>query len=135
MLRCFCFFTLLLTLSQSSRDIYVYHLIDYEHGTQQTSTELCSTSISPINCHWFANESIKNLHDLKESHTASTSYTILRNTTSTVAVYNMHTLWSRTRSHIPQDCKLVSDLNMVESLESHVNYRKMYDAAEPHFHG
>lgn len=93
--------------------VHVYHFIDYEHGNQLRGRETCQSRSQSIDCNWYSNESARSLRKTMKL-TARSNFT--------VALYNIHTLWEKTKKFHPLSNMLSATLTMVESQESYGGY-------------
>jgi Glycosyltransferase family 10 (fucosyltransferase) C-term len=94
--------------------VQVYHLIDYDHGSQFLGNIQCPGP-SKLQCTWYSNQSVDAIAQYQQTQAAETKTVVL-------TLYNVHTLWARTRAHYPLPCKLPSHLTMIESQESRGGY-------------
>jgi len=87
-----------------------------------------------IRCEWAHSEHMKILNDALKRPQPNEP-TAPWGETVTLAVYNLHSWYERTRSHQPSHCELQAALTLAESEESRVRYGQLFDSSFQHFDG
>lgn len=83
-------------------------------------------------CEWVLADHLKHL---RNNFLYSTPQQLYGQPLTTMAVYNIHTVWERTRDAKPSHCELPTNLSFAETEESWVRYSPLFDAAVKHFDG
>jgi hypothetical protein len=113
------------TLGDSkNKTVIVYHFVLKHWGDLLNGDMNCPD----INCVWKSAEQIKILKNDLESLSGYGSII-------TVGLYNIHSLWEKFRQHKPNSCELQVNLSMVESEESYVRYKYLFEPSFSNFDG
>jgi hypothetical protein len=109
------------------RSVKVFHFLIPHWGESKQGLQACGD----IRCEWAHSEHMKILNDaLKRPQPKDP--TAPWGETVTLAVYNLHSWYERTRSHQPSHCELQAALTLAESEESRVRYGQLFDSSFHH---
>lgn len=81
-----------------------------------------------ISCVWMSAEHLRPLRHNIESK--EKNHTVID-----VGLYNIHSLWEKTRSHFPNNCDLPVNITMAESEESFTRYNHVFEPSFVNFDG
>ena len=138
--------------------VRVYHYILRQWGDSIMGIQNCS-----IPCDWAYADDIKNLREKEQAdlndplhsvwihsnlhhhnhhngliqryNNKTTGYYFNSSETITVAVYNIHSWWQKTRSYSPSNCELPTNFTLAESEESFVRYSHLFGPSFKNFDG
>ena len=113
--------------SHYQHSVKVYHFMIGHWGESRTGLQHCGN----IACDWTHADQIGTL---KDRFLESPKHAFGQPTTS-LAVYNIHSWWERTRSCEADMCALNTNLTLAESEESKVRYGQLFDCSFKSFDG
>lgn len=114
----------------TTKSVYVFHFILKHWYGVEPPEGVVEDCMPEIHCEWTYAEHIKQLK-AKLSDKAP----LIRNDDITVSVYNIHSLWQKSREHQPSICELRTNLTLAESEESKVRYSHLFDPSFKNFDG
>ena len=124
------------TMGASQYDVRVYHFLVNHWGISSDGLQSCGPD---IRCEWSYADHIARLKQYQAAHLPSYQSDhiagSIRNSTITVAVYNIHSWWEKKRDHRPASCELRTNLTLAESEESKVRYNHLFEPSFKFFDG
>eukprot|EP01031_Cornospumella_fuschlensis_P037806 gene37806-45928_t len=108
--------------------VKVFHYIIPHWGTSFQGVVPCGSTY----CEWLNSEHIKSL---RNNLLYSTEHVMFGKPLTTLSVYNIHSVWEKTRDSHPAICELPTNLTFAESEESWVRYSPLLDGGAKHFDG
>lgn len=118
--------------STKTHFVYVYHFMVPHWGSSHEGIYDCSGIDSNLHCEWTQSDHAKVLHERLARKQISFDHT---NTSVTLSLYNIHSLWEKMRWVHPAICELPTNFTMAESEESSVRYKQLFDASFKNFDG
>jgi hypothetical protein len=118
-----------LSVHNFTKAVKVFHYILGHWGESFNGVAPCG----PTYCESVIADHVKHLRNNLLYLTEHIMFTELPLTT--LSLYNIHTLWEKTRSTQPAICELPTNLTMAESEEAWVRYSYLFDPAIKHFDG
>lgn len=122
-----CFSVIFATSSQFKHSVKVFHFMIGHWGESRSGFQECGSTA----CNWVHSDHIKVLRD--NLRFMEPSYEGLN--TTTVSLYNIHSLYEKTRATHPAYCELKTNLSMAESEESKVRYGPLFEQSFKNFDG
>lgn len=110
--------------SSSIDNVFVYHFMIKHWGSVHEGDYECGR----IGCHWTSSDHIKNLRQ-RFVETEISPHGI------SLSLYNIHSLWERSREHRPAICELHTNITMAETEESRIRYNHLFEPSFRNFDG
>eukprot|EP01039_Chlorochromonas_danica_P006314 gene6314-6963_t len=106
--------------------VKVFHFIIGHWGESFHGVVPCQTTY----CEFVISDHVKHL---RNNFLYSTDHRLFGLPLTTLSLYNIHSVWERTRDPRPMICELPTNFTMAETEESWVRYSSLFDAAVKHF--
>jgi len=123
-------FLFCLYLSTSDVSVFVYHFVMKQHGYIFNGNQNCKE----VDCLWITGDTIDSLKSLKSKHEQSQKYQ--DSVILSLALFNAHSWWEKSRKYAPAICDLLANFSMIESEESKARYgARIFDHSFKYYDG
>ena len=116
-------------VSDNKPSVSVFHFVMDNWGDILKGSDMNCIDTS---CNWYQGDQLRKLVPQYQSVMTNGK---INSTMTTLAVYNVHTLFSRHFSAFPRNCDWRTDLTMAQSEEAHTRYHLLFGSTFRNFDG